>query len=84
MVPILSLVGMQLATLMAGAVLTESVFSWPGIGRYVTEAAVRKDYNALQGSVLLLGFVFVTLNFLTDLACGYFDPRIRLTEASRL
>lgn len=80
LVPILSLLGMQLATLMAGAVLTESVFSWPGIGRYVTEAATRKDYNALQGSVLLLGMVFVLLNFLTDLACAYFDPRIRLGE----
>lgn len=78
MVPILGLLGMQLATLMAGAVLTESVFNWPGLGRYVTEAATRKDYNALQGTVLVLGALFVLVNFCTDLLCAWFDPRIRL------
>lgn len=83
LVPILSLLGMQGATLMAGAVLTESVFSWPGLGRYVTEAALRKDYNALQGAVLLLSVVFVAINFATDLLCAYFDPRIRLGGGTR-
>ncbi|MFO0945908.1 MAG: ABC transporter permease [Planctomycetota bacterium] len=78
MVPILGLLGIQLATLLAGAVLTESVFNWPGLGRYVTEATTRKDYNALQGAVLLLSGVFVFVNFCTDLLCGWFDPRIRL------
>ena len=76
-VPIVSLLGLQLATLLAGAVLTETVFTWPGIGRYVMLAASQKDYNALQGSVLLLGTVFILVNTLTDLLCTWFDPRIR-------
>lgn len=77
-VPIVSLLGMQLATLLAGAVLTESVFSWPGLGRYVMQAALAKDYNALQGAVLLLGIVFIAVNAVTDVLCAWLDPRIRL------
>lgn len=81
-VPILSLLGMQLAALLAGAVLTETVFSWPGIGRYVLLAATNKDYNALQGAVLLLGIVFVVVNASTDAACAWMDPRIRVGKQS--
>ncbi|QDU60807.1 Dipeptide transport system permease protein DppB [Planctomycetes bacterium Pan216] len=77
-VPIVSLLGMQMATLLSGAVLTETVFSWPGIGRYVVLAATHKDYNALQGAILLLGGVFIGVNLATDLLCAWFDPRIRL------
>lgn len=76
--PIVSLLGMQLATLLAGAVLTETVFTWPGVGRYVMLAATNKDYNALQGSVLLLGIVFIVVNMLTDLICVALDPRLRI------
>lgn len=82
-VPIVSLLGMQLATLLAGAVLTESVFSWPGLGRYVMQSALEKDYNALQGAVLLLGVVFIAVNALTDLASAWMDPRIRLQGGGR-
>lgn len=76
-VPIISLLGLQLATLLAGAVLTETVFTWPGIGRYVMISASQKDYNALQGAVLLLGIVFILVNTITDALCAWFDPRIR-------
>ena len=81
-VPIVSLLGMQLATLLSGAVLTETVFGWPGIGRYVMLAATRKDYNALQGAVLLLGLVFVMINAAVDLLCAWLDPRVRLREGA--
>jgi len=81
-VPIISLLGLQLATLLAGAVLTETVFTWPGIGRYVMLAASQKDYNALQGSVLLLGIVFILVNAITDALCAWFDPRIRRRGAA--
>lgn len=77
-VPIVSLLGMQLATLLAGAVLTETVFTWPGLGRYIALAARKPDYNFLQGAVLLLGVVFIVVNLLTDLWCAWLDPRIRL------
>jgi ABC-type dipeptide/oligopeptide/nickel transport system permease component len=76
-VPIISLLGLQLATLLAGAVLTETVFTWPGIGRYVTLATMQKDYGALQGAVLLLGLVFIVLNALVDGICLALDPRLR-------
>jgi ABC-type dipeptide/oligopeptide/nickel transport system permease component len=75
--PILSLLGLQLASLLAGAVLTETVFTWPGLGRYVMLAASRKDYNALQGAVLLLGVVFIAVNALTDIVSMLIDPRLR-------
>lgn len=78
-VPIVSLLGMQLATLLAGAVLTETVFTWPGLGRYIVVAARKPDYNFLQGAVLLLGVVFIFVNLLTDLLCAWLDPRIRLS-----
>jgi peptide/nickel transport system permease protein len=76
-VPIVSLLGLQLATLLAGAVLTETVFTWPGIGRYVTLAAMQKDYGALQGGVLLLGSLFILLNASIDAVCMMLDPRLR-------
>jgi peptide/nickel transport system permease protein len=76
-VPMVSLLGLQLATLLAGAVLTETVFTWPGIGRYVTLAAMQKDYGALQGAVLCLGMLFIGLNTLVDLVCWALDPRLR-------
>lgn len=82
-VPIVSLLGLQLALLLAGAVLTETVFTWPGVGRYVMLAATRKDYNALQGSVLLLGVVFIVVNALTDLFCAWLDPRMRRPAAGK-
>jgi peptide/nickel transport system permease protein len=73
---------MQLATLLAGAVLTETVFSWPGIGRYILQAAMTKDYNALQGAVLVLGVTFVLVNALVDLIAARLDPRLRFTGGS--
>lgn len=85
--PILALTGMQMATLLAGAVLTETVFQWPGMGRFMLAASLSKDYNALQGGVLLLGIVLVLVNVATDLLIAYFDPRLssgssRLAEGS--
>jgi ABC-type dipeptide/oligopeptide/nickel transport system permease component len=83
-VPMVSLLGLQLATLLAGAVLTETVFTWPGIGRYVTLAAMQKDYGALQGAVLLLGAVFILLNAIIDLLAFLLDPRLRRSGPTNL
>ncbi|MBI2919796.1 MAG: ABC transporter permease [Planctomycetes bacterium] len=76
LVPIVTTVGLQYGTLLAGAVLTETVFSWPGIGRYVVESISRQDFIAMQGAILLIAATFVLVNLVVDLLYGWLDPRI--------
>ncbi len=78
LLPVLTLVGLQLGALLAGAVITETVFSWPGIGQLTVEAIHRRDYPVVQGCVLLISLTYVVVNTLTDIAYGIIDPRIRL------
>lgn len=77
MLPVLTLLGLQLGGLLAGAVVTETVFSWPGIGSLMIESIQRRDYPLVQGCVLLVAISYVLLNRLTDLLYGVVDPRIR-------
>jgi peptide/nickel transport system permease protein len=77
LIPIVTASGLHLAALLGGAVLTESVFSWPGIGLYVFEAARDKDLPALQGGVVFVAVVYVAVNLLVDLSYGFIDPRVR-------
>lgn len=77
MIPIVTTVGMQFGYLMGGAVLTESVFVYPGIGRYLVDSLTKRDYPAVQASILLLAIVFVVINFLVDSAYYKLDPRLR-------
>jgi peptide/nickel transport system permease protein len=77
LVPIVTAVGLQFGYLLAGAVLTETLFQWPGLGRYVVSAVHDRDYNAVQGGILLIAACFVTVNLLVDLTYGYLNPRIR-------
>ena len=77
MIPIITVLGLQFGALLAGAIVTETIFSWPGIGRYVVNAITRRDLPAIQGSVLFLSTVFVVVNLLTDLAYAKADPRVR-------
>ncbi len=79
--PVLTVLGMQLGALLGGAVVTESVFSWPGLGTLLIEAIQRRDYPVVQGTVLLISLSYVLINLLTDLLSARIDPRIRL-EAS--
>ena len=76
--PILTLLGLQLGTLLGGAVITEMVFAWPGIGRLTVEAIQRRDYPLLQACVLVISVAYVAVNTLTDLLYGWLDPRIRI------
>jgi peptide/nickel transport system permease protein len=76
--PILTLLGLQLGTLLGGAVITEMVFAWPGIGQLTVEAIQRRDYPLLQACVLVISVAYVTVNTLTDLLYGWLDPRIRI------
>ena len=66
-----------IGVLFTGAILTETIFSWPGIGRYVVNAISRRDLPAISGSVLFLSLVFVLVNLLTDVAYAKADPRVR-------
>ena len=78
LLPVITLLGLQLGALLAGAVITEAVFSWPGIGQLVIEAIQRRDYPVVQACVLLISLSYVLVNTLTDVAYGVFDPRVRL------
>lgn len=77
MVPILTVLGLQFGSLLAGAIVTETVFSWPGIGRLTLSAISNRDYALVQGCLLAVGLTYVLVNFLTDLAYGLANPRMR-------
>ncbi|MBX6341427.1 MAG: ABC transporter permease, partial [Thermomicrobiaceae bacterium] len=79
LIPTLTVVGLAFGSLLAGAVLTETIFAWPGIGRYAVEAATKLDFPAILGVTLLIAVVYVVVNLLVDLLYGVLDPRIRLS-----
>ncbi len=78
--PILTLLGIQLGALLGGAVITETVFNWPGLGTLLIESIQRRDYPVVQGCVLLISLCYVVINLLTDLLYARVDPRIRLGQ----
>ena len=77
MIPILTVVGLQFGALLAGAIVTETIFSWPGIGRLTITAISNRDYYLVQGCILMIGLTYVVVNFLTDMLYSAFNPRIR-------
>jgi peptide/nickel transport system permease protein len=77
LVPIVTIIGLQFGTLLGGAVLTETVFAWPGIGRLLIDAISFRDYPVIQGTVLFIAVGFVLVNLLVDVLYAYLDPRIR-------
>jgi dipeptide transport system permease protein len=77
LVPVVTVIGLQVGTLMGGAILTESVFSWPGIGKWLVESIGRRDYPALQGGVLVIAALVMATNLAVDLLYGLLNPRIR-------
>jgi len=78
LLPVITLLGLQLGALLAGAVITETVFSWPGVGLLTIESIQSRDYPVVQACVLLISITYVLVNLLTDLAYAWIDPRIRL------
>src|SRR5215212_5726490 len=76
LIPIVTVLGLDFGYYLTGSILTETIFSWPGIGRYVVNAIARRDLPAISGTVLFLSFVFVLVNLLTDLAYAKADPRV--------
>jgi len=80
LLPIVTLIGLQLGALLGGAVVTETVFAWPGIGTLVLDAILRKDYPVLLAAVELVAAAFIVINMSLDLLYGYLDPRLRLAR----
>jgi peptide/nickel transport system permease protein/oligopeptide transport system permease protein len=77
LVPIVTVGGLEFGALMAGAVITETVFTWPGIGSLLVTSILARDYPVVQGAVLLIAITFIVVNLLVDLIYGFIDPRIR-------
>src|SRR6516162_408573 len=77
LIPVVTVIGLQVGVLFTGAILTETIFSWPGVGKWLIEAIGRRDYPVLQGGMLLLGGIVMVVNVLVDLAYGFINPRIR-------
>ena len=77
LIPVLTVMGLQFGSLLAGAIVTETIFSWPGIGRLTLSAIANRDYALVQGCIMAVGLTYVTVNLLTDVAYTLADPRIR-------
>ena len=77
LIPVVTTIGLQVGTLLAGAILTETIFSWPGIGKWLVEAIGRRDYPAVQGGILLSATTIIVVNLIVDLLYGVINPRIR-------
>ncbi len=77
MIPIITVLGLQFGALLAGAIVTETIFSWPGIGRLTIQAISNRDYYLVQGCILAIGLTYIAVNFLTDLLYSAVNPRIR-------
>jgi dipeptide transport system permease protein len=77
LIPVITVIGLFVGSLFAGAILTETIFSWPGVGKWLVEAINRRDYPVLQGGVLLLGCSVMAVNVIVDVLYGFINPRIR-------
>jgi len=79
LIPIITILGLQFGTLLAGTIITETIFSWPGIGRFTVQAISSRDYPLLQGCILVIALSYVLVNLLTDVFYALIDPRVRLS-----
>ncbi len=77
MLPISTVIGLQFGSLLGGALLTETVFAWPGIGKFAVDCVLKSDFPVVQGIVLLVAVIFVIMNLVVDIVYAYLDPRIK-------
>lgn len=82
LIPVVTVLGLQFGILLGGAVLTETVFAWPGVGRLLVDAILRRDYPIVQGTVMLLALLFVLINLVVDIVYAFLDPRIHYQAGS--
>jgi len=83
LIPVVTIVGTDFGSYLSGSVLTESVFGWPGLGRFIVQAILKRDFPVIQGAVLFMAVLFVLVNLVIDLSYGAIDPRIRAREGER-
>lgn len=76
-IPVVTIIGLDFASYLSGSVLTEKVFSWPGLGQHIVTAIAQRDFPVINGTVLLFALIFIAINLLVDILYGYLDPRIR-------
>jgi peptide/nickel transport system permease protein len=81
LIPIVTILGLQFGVVLTGAVITETIFAWPGIGRLLIQSISFRDYPTVQGCVLLIAVTYVGVNLITDLTYGFLDPRIRIDRS---
>jgi dipeptide transport system permease protein len=77
MIPVITTIGLQVGVLLAGAILTETIFSWPGIGKWMVDAVFKRDYAVVQGGLLMIAGIIMLVNLIVDLTYGFINPRIR-------
>ena len=78
-IPLVTLIGLDLGALLAGSVITETIFAWPGIGRLSVNAIYGRDYPVVQATVLVVASIYVIINFLVDLSYAFLNPRVNLS-----
>ena len=77
MIPVITVIGLSVGTLLAGAILTETIFSWPGIGKWMVEAISARDYTSVQGGLLMIALIVMIVNLVVDVMYGLVNPKIR-------
>jgi dipeptide transport system permease protein len=80
LIPVITVIGLSVGVLLAGAILTETIFSWPGVGKWMVDSIFRRDYQSVQGGLLLIAAIVMTVNLIVDLLYGLINPRIRHTR----
>jgi len=83
LIPVITILGLQFGALLSGSIITETIFSWPGIGRLIIQAVNQRDYPLVQGCVLVIALSYVLVNLVTDLFYSVADPRIRVGGEGR-
>ena len=77
LIPVVTIVGTDFGSYLSGSVLTESIFGWPGLGRFIVQAILKRDFPVIQGAVLFMAIIFILVNLAIDLSYGFIDPRVR-------
>ncbi len=80
LLPVITIVGLQLGTLLSGAVLTETIYAWPGVGKWLYDSIVARDYPIVQAVTLIIALIYIAINFVVDILYALVDPRIRVTR----